>query len=660
MTWAKKIYAATTTDGIYFTDNFVIPQIQPIWQKVNNGLESLACREFHLDPFHQEERQYVLMDGYNALYRREMEGDWQIILSYVDFASLCVPYFISSSIRGFCADPIIEGRLWVAGQIYVEAHHYYGSFGYGPYFQNRFAYSDDYGESWTATSYIKDGWSIPNISSLRSYGDTVYAREGGATFDHGYLMWSQDKANLFYITITDVLEWTLGGFLNPLTPNRFYYDTKESYNEFTWFEDGAKYSINGSGFQLGNSRWDTIWYNESNGYHMKLINQNKLFVTYDNFGSVNSPSSLDTIYDITSISPYAGDNSDYILFATTYQWGYSDHNPLVFAMYGEDNIEPVNISGTNWNTSPYTDSIPYFRNICRCGLQGVKKSKGYIYVNGIAMPEFSENTGGGTPMEGDRSAWNARYYASLHANDINLNTSSLHHSLGAHIVDPTSGSFKFAPGDHTHYLHDLSSGSSNSGEILTSLGTGSPTWLPLADHLHSGSTTGDGGQFNADHLSSGSAIYNTVLTYDSGTITWKKINEWRLSIIEDTTTNNSSKQFLVPTGEELQILWIWVEYTSTSTAGLRRLEIQLKDASDNIINTWQTGVEQDSSLTYKYYFGLVVPDLTSPRDSNYIITPLPTLTILNSEQKIRVWDKNSVDTSGDDMIIRIQYSYQNI
>jgi len=213
------------------------------------------------------------------------------------------------------------------------------------------------------------------------------------------------------------------------------------------------------------------------------------------------------------------------------------------------------------------------------------------------------------PLRGDRSAWDAGSYQSLHANDIDTSSSSIHHTLG---TDP----YQAASGSHIHLLTDLSSGSATEGYVATADGSGSIVWLPP--------------------------------------------DSWRVSLVEDTATNDSDKLFTVPENTEWQILWAWVEYTSTATSGSRQLELQLQDSGSVVIAQLQTGVEQDINLVYKYLFGIAVPDLTAIRDGGYLTTPLPGGTFLSAGQKIRIWDNNAIDAAADDMIVKIQYSYRSI
>lgn len=276
-----------------------------------------------------------------------------------------------------------------------------------------------------------------------------------------------------------------------------------------------------------------------------------------------------------------------------------------------------------------------------------------IHTNAVAMPGYSGSMRG-IPIEGDRSAWNARDYPTLHTNDTDIGTYAIHHTIG-------SGSWVAASGSHVHTLISLSSGSSLSGQILTSLGNGSATWLYLANHSHAGSAIGDGNKIAIESLTSETATTNFVLTADgSGSAAWQPADSWRVMLTENTTSNDSDKIFTVPASKEWQILWIWVEYTCTATFGIRQLEIQLQSSTGTTIAQWQAATPQDQLLTYKYLFGIAAQDLTAPRDFSYITTPLPAGTFLSAGQKVRIWDNKVRDAAADDMIVRMQYAQRTV
>lgn len=57
-------------------------------------------------------------------------------------------------------------------------------------------------------------------------------------------------------------------------------------------------------------------------------------------------------------------------------------------------------------------------------------------------------SGKGTPLAGDRSAFDATNYPTLHTNDTDVSVSSIHHTLG-------TGASQAATGNHTHTQSDI-------------------------------------------------------------------------------------------------------------------------------------------------------------------------------------------------------------
>jgi hypothetical protein len=135
--------------------------------------------------------------------------------------------------------------------------------------------------------------------------------------------------------------------------------------------------------------------------------------------------------------------------------------------------------------------------------------------------------------------------------------------------------------------------------------------------------------------------------------------EWRVSLTQDITVNDSDKMFTVPANTEWEILWIWIQYTSSATPNPRQLEVQIQDSGSTIAQ-WQTGITQTENLTYNYLFSVGVPDLLALRDTNYLMTPLIGAAYLTGGQSIHIWDNNAVDPTGDDMLVQIEYGYHNI
>jgi len=498
MAWPSKIFVATDTLGVYYTSNFVNPTIQPVWTAINTGLATLDCKEFHLDPFHQADRQYVLVYTNTILYRREYEGAWTEILTQAD----CVALFGSptNSIDGFCVDPSIDGRLWVTVRGTYPAYPWAGLY---------LAYSDDYGDNWTAVTPIEINLTIYDFGSPRAYGDNVYCIDRSHAGAHTAIRSSSSKGSLW---ATETTDGELYICLNPLLPNSIYLNHAASGTErLAIFPMGGTHSELQSSINI--RHYESMWFNPDDDKHQRLISQDgRLYVTNNAWATINSPGLITQVP--YGIAPWAGDDTDQMLIAVTINHALgSDH--CIGALYGEADTTPTGIAGTNPGTPPFTDSIPYTASaICSCGIQAIQLGPGRIYTYAVAMPGYAGNDRG-IPIEGDRGAWDAKNYPSRHTNDINT---GIHWTLAELLTNPIvdhDHSGDAGDGDQFDADHLLSTGADD-GDVLTSDGAGGAAFEPLPaliDHDHSGNA-GDGNTFDAANLTSGVSTDGQVLTSD--------------------------------------------------------------------------------------------------------------------------------------------------
>lgn len=132
--------------------------------------------------------------------------------------------------------------------------------------------------------------------------------------------------------------------------------------------------------------------------------------------------------------------------------------------------------------------------------------------------------------------------------------------------------------------------------------------------------------------------------------------EWTILQMEDEGADDNDKSFTVPAGQEWQILWMWVEYTSTATVGDRQLVVQVQDAATDVIADWaRAGIVQAASVARNYLFAPALADLLGFRDTDYLTTPIPVTSFLKAGDVLRVYDNNDVDDD-DDMVVQIQYA----
>ncbi len=428
MAWPRRIYCANRNIGVYYTDNFVDPAIQPIWATVNTGLGSLDCMEFHLDPFDQANIQYVLTYE-PKLYRRQFGGGWTKILDTDDITALLGGTHYNTNMTSFYPDPVNEGRIWAVV--------YDGGTGV------TFVRSDDWG----------DHWYVTNTPAMGTY----YGSDTIRSYDN-YLVYSGIWGVVNTIYISDDTGATWNSFSNFATPNSalvihpllgdtFYYCKAGS--GFTKYEFGVGDTV------LSGTEWiehyDGMMFDPADALHQRILYNGKLFVTADDWANISDSGVIDggplSFADWGGAAPLDIDQI-LVTMGVSLIAGQYHHCGV---LEGKGDTTAVGISGTNCNNAPlYADSIPDdIGGVCKSGLAPLRESQGIIYTNAVAMPGYSD-TGEerGVPMPGDRGDWDAKNYPLRHANDIDLVT-GIHHTLG---TDPGQAS----AGNHTHALDDLS------------------------------------------------------------------------------------------------------------------------------------------------------------------------------------------------------------
>ena len=135
---------------------------------------------------------------------------------------------------------------------------------------------------------------------------------------------------------------------------------------------------------------------------------------------------------------------------------------------------------------------------------------------------------------------------------------------------------------------------------------------------------------------------------------------WRVGLVSDEGANDNDKTVItVPGQEEIQILWVWVEYTSDATVGDRQLVVEVQDAANDVIAQFRVGEVQAASLTRYYILAPALADLEAFRDTDYLMTPLPPTLILRAGDQLRVYDNNNV-AGTDDLVIQVQAAEREI
>lgn len=127
----------------------------------------------------------------------------------------------------------------------------------------------------------------------------------------------------------------------------------------------------------------------------------------------------------------------------------------------------------------------------------------------------------------------------------------------------------------------------------------------------------------------------------------------------DTTANDSDKTFTVPSNKIWEVLWTWIELTSTATVGNRRITLLVRDDSDDVILDSVALNTQAASVTEYYLFsplGQEPKETTSTR--HFCVIP-PKL-YLPSGFDLRILDSATIDAAADDMNVFIMVNEWDI
>ena len=351
MTWPPEIYCATRTLGVYYTDNFIDPTIQPIWTTVNDGLPATAIYQFELDPFEPGIKQYAMLTVSHVLYRRDNRGSWVSILTPNDFVAMGLTGGLPYT---FGVDTLIPGRLWVSYWRYG----YTGNPDGGEFWM---AYTSDWGLTWTLAAMITHSDFSSNSGGTQGgiisrgdkvwfscwmdispeYGDdykpvVVYSNNKGATWGMSVLAFDGTTR------LNPIIQ-------NPLQTDRVYTSSCSSAPDVDHL---LQVLTDGSQIELGEyllTNTQSLWFDPNDEEHQRIIRYGEVEVTTDNWATYTTAGYVGSIARI--VPSWVGCNGSQMILGET-------GNYLVGTLNDETDTYSVNIAGTKANTSPYTNSIP--------------------------------------------------------------------------------------------------------------------------------------------------------------------------------------------------------------------------------------------------------------------------------------------------------------
>ena len=345
------MYVATTAAGVFFTDSYVDEGTQPVWVDITGVLSSLACKEFHVDPFDPKGRQYVLLtDG--TLWRRVNQGAWEEILDLADAATECGCSATNSMFGGFCLNATIPGKIWVtfgSNGVVKEPDGYW------------ILYSDDYGDNWDVGYRLVSGIFTYGLGSPVAYDDYLFTPlskgAGGAE-----VIFYSINGGVNWSSVTVGNNWVAKLSYNILTPDTVYYWSDGYGTPGLWW-----YVVGGANAflqALTHLRGDGMWFDPVDPDTQRLLNVLSIHYTTDNWTNDSSNG--------VTLGPYSFNpieiNGTMIVGLTLDHPNHEHHVIGVLTDVTDD--DPVGIAGTNCDTAPFTDSIPdSCGEVCLNGIQ---------------------------------------------------------------------------------------------------------------------------------------------------------------------------------------------------------------------------------------------------------------------------------------------------
>jgi hypothetical protein len=127
----------------------------------------------------------------------------------------------------------------------------------------------------------------------------------------------------------------------------------------------------------------------------------------------------------------------------------------------------------------------------------------------------------------------------------------------------------------------------------------------------------------------------------------------------DAAANDSSKDFVVPSGKTWRFDWAHIILVSTATVGNRQIKVSVYDDSNVLRMDLHAVTTQAASLTRHYvYLPGVYRETSFINDE--IQVAVPQNIILLPGWYIRVADSTAVDAAADDMTVSMQITEHSL
>lgn len=355
--WPVKVYVATKTNGVYWTQNFTgyNDSTQPTWALCNTGLPTTDARQLLADPGAPGTYQYLMLEATRDIYRRVSEGNWVISL-YSNGATTPDSAEELVALSGEATDASLGSLLWMAVDR-ANNGYLYAIFGYAySYVTNNCGWhllkSTNYGATWAYQGQVKENdyhgyW-------LRIYGNYMYWHQRAAATDRFEISTAGGGTGTWDATDGD--EPLNPIEINPLDPTGCYCNGNLT-DQIRWGDSGTLIvstlnttpggALFFSPFDLG-VQWACDY------------DSNNLYKTIDNWGHIAATYGILPTDIVRHMEAFGHPNSEKFLF-----FGAGDlivakpHHILVSQTDAPAPGTLVGKAGAMAATSPFTDSIPY-------------------------------------------------------------------------------------------------------------------------------------------------------------------------------------------------------------------------------------------------------------------------------------------------------------
>jgi len=471
MNWPNRIYVATRNLGVYFTNNFRTPEIQPTWYMVNEGLPSLDIIEFHVDlrpPDERDEKDilYALLSNHSTIYRKVGTDPWRLYASgYCIHGFEAAPgggIITTSGARGV-VDPV-DPNYHIAGgsgcsstdaetlcvclgggcSICHPACIDYCSDGsptiwtYGCGSPRKGLYAFTLGMG--AIGYI----NIPKNGGACIYCGALHNMYCHANCDHDNPCCDVECPTCCGLCVcphphltwvcTGTGNWCAPLITTPYTDMLYTVHHPNLSGFYLAYATGEQCGpLNGIG---SDSSYDSLWANPEDPTHMRLVSGGVINETFNNQWEAGYTSG--SVHNISSIADWAGEDPDNIIA------GRGSGGDIIGCLDGMEDAQFKSIAGAMRNIPPYTGSIPSSATggISLGGLYPMPREPGGIRIYAVSMPYYKGDQRG-KPVDGDRSGWDVVNYPDIHAKDLKDSKPTRHTPLPTQpgdIVYSTSGS----------------------------------------------------------------------------------------------------------------------------------------------------------------------------------------------------------------------------